>query len=51
MYHLGPLIARAQNWLGAKGSHHTTWEIPERKYIYTYKLYKLTHFAIRVKVD
>ena len=30
-YPIGPLIARTPNWLGANGSHHTTWENPKRK--------------------
>ena len=30
-YPIGPLIARTPNWLGANGSHHTTWENPKQK--------------------
>ena len=29
-YPIGPLIARTPNWLGANGSHHTTWENPTK---------------------
>ena len=33
---IGPLIARTPNWLGANGSHHTTWENPKRKHTRQY---------------
>ena len=35
-YPIGPLIARTPNWLGANGSHHTTWENPKRKHTRQY---------------
>ena len=30
-YPIGPLIAKAPNWLSANGSHYATWENPEWK--------------------